>query len=89
MHERIPPTIHGHLLPRLLALADRRVQESTGRDSRAQEQTRCQIKTQRFLYFCEGRMLESILTIIALLLSGAVVGVGVIIAVFWFSVDKD
>jgi hypothetical protein len=34
-------------------------------------------------------MLESILTIIALLLSGAVVGVGVIIAVFWFSVDKD
>jgi hypothetical protein len=34
-------------------------------------------------------MLESILTIIALLLSGAVVGVGVIIAVFWFSVEKD
>jgi hypothetical protein len=34
-------------------------------------------------------MLESILTIIALLLSGAVVGVGVIIAVLWFSVDKD
>jgi len=34
-------------------------------------------------------MLESILTIIALLLSGAAVGVGVIIAVFWFSVDKD
>jgi len=34
-------------------------------------------------------MLESILTIIVLLLSGAVIGVGVIIAVFWFSVDKD
>ena len=34
-------------------------------------------------------MLESILTIIALLLTGAVVGVGVIIAVLWFSVDKD
>ena len=34
-------------------------------------------------------MLESILTIIALLLSGAIVGVGVIIAVLWFSVEKD
>ena len=34
-------------------------------------------------------MIESILTIIALLLSGAVVGVGVIIAVLWFSVEKD
>jgi hypothetical protein len=34
-------------------------------------------------------MLESILTIIALLLSGAVVGVGVIVAVLWFSVEKD
>jgi hypothetical protein len=34
-------------------------------------------------------MLESILTIIALLLTGAVVGVGVIIAVLWFSVEKD
>jgi hypothetical protein len=72
-----------------LALADRRVQEPTGRDGRAQDQTRCQIKTQRLFYICEGRMLESILTIIALLLSGAVVGVGVIIAVLWFSVEKD
>jgi len=34
-------------------------------------------------------MLESILTIIALLITGACVGVGVIIAVLWFSVDKD
>jgi hypothetical protein len=34
-------------------------------------------------------MLESILTIIALLISGAVVGVGVIVAVLWFSVEKD
>jgi hypothetical protein len=34
-------------------------------------------------------MIESILTIIALLLSGAVVGVGVIVAVLWFSVEKD
>lgn len=34
-------------------------------------------------------MLESILTIVALLLSGAVVGVGVIVAVLWFSVEKD
>jgi hypothetical protein len=66
-----------------------RVQKFPSGDSRAQEQTRCQIKTQRLLYFCEGRMLESILTIIALLLTGAVVGVGVIIAVLWFSVEKD
>jgi hypothetical protein len=34
-------------------------------------------------------MLESILTIIALLLSGAVIGVGIIVAVLWFSVEKD
>ena len=34
-------------------------------------------------------MLESILIIIALLITGACVGVGVIIAVLWFSVDKD
>jgi len=34
-------------------------------------------------------MFESILTIIALLLSGAVVGVGIIVAVLWFSMDKD
>jgi len=34
-------------------------------------------------------MLESILTIIALLISGAVVGVGVIVAVLWFSVEND
>ena len=34
-------------------------------------------------------MLESILTIIALLFSGAVVGVGIIVAVLWFSVEKD
>jgi hypothetical protein len=34
-------------------------------------------------------MLESILTIIALLITGACVGIGVIIAVLWFSVDKD
>ena len=34
-------------------------------------------------------MLESILTIIALLLSGAIVGGGVIVAVLWFSVEKD
>tara|TARA_R110000822_G_scaffold166682_1_gene307000 strand:- start:233 stop:337 length:105 start_codon:yes stop_codon:yes gene_type:complete len=34
-------------------------------------------------------MIESILIIVALLLSGAVVGVGIIIAVLWFSVDKD
>jgi hypothetical protein len=34
-------------------------------------------------------MLESILIIIALMLSGAVVGVGVLLAVLWFSVEKD
>ena len=34
-------------------------------------------------------MLESILIIVALLLTGAIVGLGVIIAVLWFSVDKD
>lgn len=34
-------------------------------------------------------MLESILTIVALLITGACVGIGVIIAVLWFSVDKD
>jgi hypothetical protein len=34
-------------------------------------------------------MIESILIIIALLLSGAIVGVGIIIAVLRFSVDKD
>ena len=34
-------------------------------------------------------MLESILTIIALLISGAVVGIGIIVAVLWFSVEKD
>ena len=34
-------------------------------------------------------MLESILTIIALLITGACVGIGVIIAVLWFSVEKD
>jgi len=34
-------------------------------------------------------MIESILTIIALLMIGACVGVGVIIAVLWFSVEKD
>ena len=34
-------------------------------------------------------MMESILTIISLLMIGACVGVGVIIAVLWFSMDKD
>jgi hypothetical protein len=34
-------------------------------------------------------MIESILTIIVLLLVGACIGVGVIIAVLWFSVEKD
>jgi hypothetical protein len=34
-------------------------------------------------------MLESILIIVALLITGACVGVGVIIAVLWFSVDRD
>ena len=34
-------------------------------------------------------MLESILTIIALLISGAAVGIGIIVAVLWFGVEKD
>jgi hypothetical protein len=34
-------------------------------------------------------MIESILTIIALLISGAAVGIGIIVAVLWFSVEKD
>jgi len=34
-------------------------------------------------------MLESILIIIVLLLSGAAVGIGIIVAVLWFSMDKD
>ena len=34
-------------------------------------------------------MLESILIIVALLLTGAIVGVGIIIAILWFSVDKS
>ena len=34
-------------------------------------------------------MMESILTIIVLLLVGACIGVGVIIAVLWFSMEKD
>jgi hypothetical protein len=34
-------------------------------------------------------MLSSILTIIVVLLIGAFVGVGILIAVLWVSVDKD
>jgi len=34
-------------------------------------------------------MMESILTIIVLLMVGACVGVGVLIAILWFSVEKD
>jgi len=34
-------------------------------------------------------MMESILTIIVLLMIGACIGIGVIIAVLWFSVEKD
>jgi hypothetical protein len=34
-------------------------------------------------------MIESILTLFVLLLSGFCIGIGVIIAVLWFSVDKD
>ena len=34
-------------------------------------------------------MIESILIIVALLLTGAIVGVGIIIAILWFSVDKS
>jgi len=37
----------------------------------------------------EFNMMESILTIIVLLMVGACIGVGVIIAVLWFSVEKD
>jgi hypothetical protein len=37
----------------------------------------------------ENHMMSSILTIIVLLMVGACVGVGVIIAVLWFSVEKD
>jgi len=37
----------------------------------------------------EEHMIESILTIIALLLVGACVGVGVIIAILYFSMDND
>jgi len=37
----------------------------------------------------EFNMMESILTIIVLLMVGACIGVGVIIAVLWFSVDRD
>ena len=34
-------------------------------------------------------MIESILTIIVLLMVGACAGVGVLIAILWFSMDKD
>jgi len=34
-------------------------------------------------------MISSILTIIVLLLVGAFVGVGILVAVLWMSVDKD
>jgi len=34
-------------------------------------------------------MMSSILTIIVLLMVGACVGVGVLIAILWFSVDRD
>ena len=34
-------------------------------------------------------MMSSILTIIVLLMVGACVGVGILIAILWFSVDKD
>jgi MFS superfamily sulfate permease-like transporter len=37
----------------------------------------------------EFNMMESILTIIVLLMVGACVGVGVLIAILWFSVDRD
>lgn len=37
----------------------------------------------------ENHMMSSILTIIVLLMVGACIGVGVIIAVLWFSVEKD
>jgi len=34
-------------------------------------------------------MMQSILTIIVLLMVGVCIGVGIIIAVLWFSVEKD
>jgi len=34
-------------------------------------------------------MISSILTIIVLLLVGAFIGVGILVAVLWLSVDKD
>lgn len=34
-------------------------------------------------------MLESILIIVALLLTGVCVGIAVLLALLWFSVDKD
>ena len=34
-------------------------------------------------------MIESILTLFVLLMIGACIGVGVIIAVLWFSMDKN
>jgi hypothetical protein len=34
-------------------------------------------------------MISSILTIIVLLLVGAFVGVGILVAILWMSVDKD
>jgi hypothetical protein len=34
-------------------------------------------------------MIESILTIIVVLLIGAFVGAGILVAVLWISVDKD
>jgi hypothetical protein len=34
-------------------------------------------------------MMSSILTIIVLLLVGAFIGVGILVAVLWLSVDKD
>jgi hypothetical protein len=37
----------------------------------------------------EKQMIESILTIISLLLIGACVGIGVIIAILYFNMDKD
>jgi hypothetical protein len=34
-------------------------------------------------------MIESILTIISVLLIGAFIGAGILVAVLWISVDKD
>lgn len=34
-------------------------------------------------------MIESILTIITVLLIGAFAGAGILVAILWFSVDKD